>query len=97
MKMVKHSDNYQYPLDETWTTTEIIKVTAFYQAVEAANEGTIATADLLAAYRDFKTVVPAKSEEKRLSREYEAASGYRIYQTMQAARETNKQRFQYRD
>lgn len=60
--MPKHNDNYQYPLDETWTTAEIIKVTTFYQAIEAANEGTIATADLLAAYRDFKTVVPAKSE-----------------------------------
>ena len=84
-------------VDETWTTAEIIKVTTFYQAIEAANEGTIATADLLAAYRDFKTVVPAKSEEKRLARDYEAASGYRIYQTMRAAQETNKQRFQYRD
>ena len=90
--MPKHNDNYQYPLDETWTTAEIIKVTTFYQAIEAANEGTIAT-----AYRDFKTVVPAKSEEKRLARDYEAASGYRIYQTMRAAQETNKQRFQYRD
>ena len=95
--MPKHNDNYQYPLDETWTTAEIIKVTTFYQAIEAANEGTIATADLLAAYRDFKTVVPAKSEEKRLARDYEAASGYLIYQTMRAAQETNKQRFQYRD
>ncbi|GAB5062285.1 UPF0223 family protein [Lactiplantibacillus plantarum] len=95
--MPKHNDNYQYPLDETWTTAEIIKVTTFYQAIEAANEGTIATADLLAAYRDFKTVVPAKSEEKRLARDYEAASGYRIYRTMRAAQETNKQRFQYRD
>ncbi|MGY5233528.1 UPF0223 family protein [Lactiplantibacillus plantarum] len=95
--MPKHNDNYQYPLDETWTTAEIIKVTTFYQAIEAANEGTIATADLLAAYRDFKTVVPAKSEEKRLARDYEAASGYQIYQTMRAAQETNKQRFQYRD
>ncbi|AYC71491.1 UPF0223 family protein [Lactiplantibacillus plantarum] len=97
MKMPKNNDNYQYPLDETWTTAEIIKVTTFYQAIEAANEGSIATADLLAAYREFKTVVPAKSEEKRLARDYEAASGYRIYQTMLAAQETNKQRFQYRD
>ncbi|RMW41125.1 UPF0223 family protein [Lactiplantibacillus pentosus] len=97
MKMPKHSDNYQYPLDETWTTADIIKVTTFYQAIEAANESSIATAELLAAYDDFKTVVPAKSEEKRLSRDYEAASGYRIYQTMQAARAINKQRFQYRD
>ncbi|KLD58168.1 hypothetical protein WP50_28295, partial [Lactiplantibacillus plantarum] len=23
MKMSKHNDNYQYPLDETWTTAEI--------------------------------------------------------------------------
>ena len=44
--MSKHNDNYQYPLDETWTTAEIVKVTTFYQAIEAANEETIATADL---------------------------------------------------
>lgn len=29
MKMPKNNDNYQYPLDETWTTAEIIKVTTF--------------------------------------------------------------------
>lgn len=89
--------NYQYPLDETWTTAEIITVTTFYQQVEAANEGRVSTADFLASYKAFKTVVPAKSQEKQLSRSFEAASGYSIYHTVQAALATNKLRFQYRN
>nr|WP_047999988.1 UPF0223 family protein [Lactiplantibacillus herbarum] len=97
MTMANNNENYQYPLDETWTTDEIIKVTSFYQQIEAANESTVATADLLDAYRAFKTVVAGKSEEKRLSRDYEAASGYSIYHTMKDAQATNKARFQYRD
>ncbi|MFC6180724.1 UPF0223 family protein [Lactiplantibacillus daowaiensis] len=90
------NENYQYPLDETWTTAEIITVTHFYQLIEAANESTVAKADLLAAYRAFKMVVPAKSMEKQLSREFEAASGYSIYHTMQTAQTTTKARVRYR-
>lgn len=52
--MPKRNDNYQYPLDETWTTAEIIKVTTFYQVVEAANESSITTAELLGAYRELR-------------------------------------------
>ncbi|KRO27156.1 UPF0223 family protein [Lactiplantibacillus fabifermentans] len=89
-------ENYQYPLDETWNTQDIIIVTDFYQKIEAANESSVPTADLIKAYRAFKTVVPAKSQEKQLGRAFEAASGYSIYHTMQAATATNKQRFQFR-
>nr|WP_137643329.1 UPF0223 family protein [Lactiplantibacillus modestisalitolerans] len=91
--MTNSNANYQYPLDDTWTTAEIITVTTLYQQVEAANETGTETAALLAAYRAFKTVVPAKSEEKRLGREFEAASGYSIYRTIRAANASNKQRF----
>ena len=93
---MNRSENYQYPLNDAWNTAEIIKVTTFYQKIELANETSLPTAELLAAYRDFKTVVPAKSEEKQVSRSFEAASGLSIYRTMQAAQTTNKQRFQYR-
>ncbi|WP_338209522.1 UPF0223 family protein [Lactiplantibacillus paraxiangfangensis] len=94
--MTIRNDNYQYPLNETWTTDEIVTVTTLYQCVETANEESLPTAELLAAYREFKTVVPAKSEEKQLGRAFEAASGYSIYRTIQAAQATNKQRFSYR-
>lgn len=95
--MTTKNENYQYPLNDAWDTAEIITVTTLYQQVEAANEGTVNTADLLAAYRAFKAVVPAKSEEKQLGRAFEAASGYSIYHTIQAAQATNKLRFQYRN
>ncbi|RRK11604.1 UPF0223 family protein [Lactiplantibacillus garii] len=94
--MTTKNENYQYPLNDAWSTAEIITVTTFYQQIEAANEGGLPTADLLTAYRAFKTVVPAKSEEKQLGRAFEAASGYSIYRTIQAALATNKQRFLYR-
>ncbi|AVK60614.1 hypothetical protein C5Z25_01975 [Lactobacillus sp. CBA3605] len=94
--MTARHENYQYPLNEMWTTAEIITVTTFYRQIEAANEATVVTAELLAAYQAFKTVVPAKSEEKQLSREFEAAAGLNIYRTMQAAQATNTRRFKYR-
>ncbi|MFC6202393.1 UPF0223 family protein [Lactiplantibacillus nangangensis] len=89
-------ENYQYPLNDAWTTDEIITVSRFYEKIEAANDSTVPTADLLSAYQAFKTIVTSKSEEKQLSRAFEAASGLSIYKTMQAAQTTNKQRFQYR-
>ncbi|MFC6296111.1 UPF0223 family protein [Lactiplantibacillus daoliensis] len=90
-------ENYQYPLNDAWTTAEIITVSKFYEQIEAANDSSVPTAELLAAYRAFKTIVTAKSEEKQLGRAFEAASGLSIYKTMQAAQTTDKQRFQYRD
>lgn len=95
--MTSSNENYQYPLNDTWTTAEIITVTALYQKIEAANESSVPTQELLKAYHAFKTVVPAKSEEKQLGRAFEAASGFSIYHTIQAAQATNKQRFSYRN
>ncbi|MFD1419740.1 UPF0223 family protein [Lactiplantibacillus songbeiensis] len=94
--MTAINENYQYPLDETWTTSEIITVTNFYRLIETANESTVPKAELLAAYQAFKQIVPAKSLEKQIGREFEAASGYSIYKTMQAAQQTTKQRVRYR-
>ncbi|VDG20734.1 UPF0223 family protein [Lactiplantibacillus mudanjiangensis] len=94
--MTTNHENYQYPLDETWSTAEIITVSKFYQLIETANESSVAKDDLMAAYREFKTIVPAKSVEKQLSREFEAASGYSIYLTMKAAQTTTKARVRYR-
>lgn len=94
--MTNNHDNYQYPLNDSWTTAEIITVTQFYGLVERANEQRVVTADFLAAYRAFKQVVPAKSEEKQLGRAFESASGYSIYRTVQAAQQATRQQFQYR-
>ncbi|QVI35788.1 hypothetical protein BVJ53_01750 [Lacticaseibacillus chiayiensis] len=79
--------NYSYPLDLDWTTDEKIKVTTFYALVEDAYEHGVDRDNLLAAYRGFKQVVPNKSTERQLDREFEALSGYSIYTVVQMARQ----------
>lgn len=85
--------NYTYPLFEEWTTTDIIAVTHLYQCVEAAYEQPrgVAAAELVAAYQVFQKIVPQKFEEKQLDRDFETASGYSIYRTVKAARQSTGQ------
>jgi len=83
--MMNHETNYNYPMLNGWSTTDIIAVSALYSAVAAAYEGGVDRNQLQSAYRGFKEVVPSKAEEKQLDREFGAVSGYSIYRTMQAA------------
>jgi len=76
------AENYAYPLRLDWTKSEMATVIRFYNQVEKFYENKIDPATFLAAYRAFKKIVPAKSEEKQLDREFEAASGYSIYQAV---------------
>lgn len=85
-------DNYQYPIETYWNQEELIKVMRFYQAVEAAYETGIDTEKFKKAYRDFKSVVPAIGEEKRLSKEFEVVSDYSIYRAVKTMRETTQKR-----
>ncbi|MFD1671175.1 UPF0223 family protein [Agrilactobacillus yilanensis] len=80
--------NYSYPLDTSWTTEEIIVVIGFYNNVEKANEKGITKQDLLASYEQFKKIVPSKMQEKQLGKQFETVSGYSIYQTVQAAKQS---------
>ena len=58
--------DYNYPLDYTWSTEDIIDVMSLYNAVEKAYEEGISKTDFLNAYRKFKNVVGTKSEEKQI-------------------------------
>ncbi len=60
---------------------------SFFNDVEAAYEGKVEAKKLLDSYKGFKAVVPSKSEEKRLGREFETVSGYSLYRAVQAAKE----------
>lgn len=82
--------NYFYPIEENWTTEEIIKVLHFFESVEKAYESQIKREDLLQAYRGFKHVVPSKSEEKRLFRQFKQASNYESYYPVQRARNSQE-------
>lgn len=78
--------NYNYPLRNDWSTDEIIVVTGFYAVIERAYEEGIEKEKVLDAYKQFKKVVPSKSEEKTLFREFEAASGYKSYPIVRDSR-----------
>ena len=60
---------------------------SFFNDVETAYEGKVEAKRLLESYKKFKVVVPSKSEEKRLGREFEIASGYSFYRAVQLAKE----------
>ncbi|WP_348919910.1 UPF0223 family protein [Aerococcus sanguinicola] len=79
---------YAYPLDMSWSTEEMTMVVEFFHAVELAYEGGVDRADLMAAYRTFKEVVPSKMEEKQLGNAFEKVSSYNVYRTMQKAKAT---------
>ncbi|EIY7150338.1 TPA: UPF0223 family protein [Enterococcus faecalis] len=78
--------DYQYPLDLDWTTEEMVIVTNMWTAVEQANETGLSVDKFLTTYQQFKTVVKSIGEEKRLGREFENASGYSLYRTLQQAK-----------
>ena len=78
---------YQYPIDHTWTTDEIIDVIKFFELVEQAYEKGISREQLMGSYRRFKEIVPGISEEKKIFKEFEKESGYSSYRTIKAAKE----------
>ncbi|GGM20326.1 UPF0223 protein [Paraliobacillus quinghaiensis] len=78
---------YSYPIDDSWSTDEIIKVVNFLSLVEKAHEDGIRRDDLLIAYTKFKQIVPSKSEEKQIGKKFEKETGFSIYQTIKRAQE----------
>lgn len=78
---------YSYPLDLSWSTEELASVLSFFNDIEAAYETQVDSKKLLESYKVFKSVVPSKSEEKRLGREFELVSGYSFYRAVQLAKE----------
>lgn len=82
--------NYSYPIDPSWSTQELETVIRMFNLVEDAYEGGVSRERLLKGYRDFKMVVPAKSEEKQLGREFFKKSGYLLYDVVKTARGTEQ-------
>ncbi|WP_216828122.1 UPF0223 family protein [Alkalihalobacterium elongatum] len=75
------------PISLDWSKEEVIDVMAFFQAVEDAYSGGVERAKLLSLYRRFKEVVPSKSEEKQLFKQYDQEAGVSCYHTLKKARE----------
>lgn len=80
---------YSYPINDDWTTDEIVTVVQFLAAVEQAYEGGVSYQIIRDAYQKYKQIVNSISEEKRIDREFTRLSGYAIYpvvKQLQAAR-----------
>ena len=77
---------YSYPLLPEWSTTEMIDVVKFFEAIELAYEKGIKREVMMKNYRRFKEIVPAQAEEKTLCREFEQSSGYVAYRVIKEAK-----------
>ncbi|WP_067103158.1 UPF0223 family protein [Streptococcus sp. DD13] len=88
--------NYSYPLDYSWSTEEISSVLSFLNQVEAVYEDGTNAEDFLEAYQSYKRVVPSKSQEKQIDREFQSTSGYSSYQALQLALEQKTGRIHVR-
>lgn len=75
--------NYQYPIDPDWSNEDIIQVITFLNAVESTYEQGIHYEEFQKAYKQFKEVVPSKSQEKQMGKIFEELSGYSIYRAVQ--------------
>jgi uncharacterized protein YktA (UPF0223 family) len=80
---------YQYPIDYSWSTEEIVDVIKFFESIEKAYEKGIERDEVMKAYRRFKEIVPSKAEEKTLCGEFEEISGYSSYRTIKKAKEAS--------
>ncbi|MFD2656220.1 MULTISPECIES: UPF0223 family protein [Gracilibacillus] len=79
--------NYSYPIDETWTTEEIVDVVNYFSLIEKAYEKGVEKQDLVAAYNRYKEIVPSKSEEKQLDKQFEKQSGYVPFRVIKKAKD----------
>jgi uncharacterized protein YktA (UPF0223 family) len=90
-----HREQYQYPLELTWTGEEMTSVISFFNQVEAFYESKVSRDGFLTAYRAFKRVVPSKMQEKQLDRDFEKASGYSSYRAIQEVTKSERQFVKY--
>ncbi|ENH97222.1 hypothetical protein J416_07272 [Gracilibacillus halophilus YIM-C55.5] len=83
--------NYSYPIDESWSTQEVIDVVNYYSIIEKAYEKGVKKQDLIAAYNRYKEIVPSKSEEKQLDKKFEKQSGYIPFRVIKQAKTLEQQ------
>lgn len=80
---------YDYPLDYTWNTDEIIDVMSLYNAVEKAYEEGISKDEFMNCYRLYTSIVDSIAQQKQIDKEFLKASGYSIYDVFQKAKEND--------
>lgn len=88
---------YSYPMNFDWKTEETLTVIRFFRCVEQAYEKGISREAFMDAYRNFKTIVPSKAEEKTLYKEFEESSGYSSYHVVKKALDQDEVRIHMND
>ncbi|MFO3718543.1 UPF0223 family protein [Staphylococcus felis] len=79
---------YTYPIDVDWTQEDILKVVHFFNMIEVYYEkNTISREILMDAYKDFKSVVPGKADEKNIFETFKKRSGYDSYDVVKKAKD----------
>ncbi|MCA0987914.1 UPF0223 family protein [Guptibacillus algicola] len=84
--------NVQYPISIDWSKEEVIKVVQFFQTVEKAYDNGVSKGEVLSTYSDFKQVVPSKSEEKQMFKQFDKDTGFSTYHTVKEAKETEREK-----
>ena len=59
-------ENYNYPLDLSWSTTEMTEVLSFFNQVEKFYESKVEKEVFLESYNAFKKIVPSKMQDFRI-------------------------------
>lgn len=79
---------YAYPIDIDWTQEEMVQVIEFFNCIEAAYETNVSREKFLMAYKNFKKIVPGKSDENNIYKEFKDISGYDGYKAVKALKES---------
>ncbi|ARK31159.1 UPF0223 family protein [Halalkalibacter krulwichiae] len=75
------------PISLDWSTQEVVDVIQFFELVEQAYKTGVEREKLLGHYRRFKEIVPSKSEEKQVCKQYDEELNISTYQVIKKARE----------
>ncbi len=78
------------PIRYDWSQNEIVDVAEFFDRIALAVEQGVKAGELRAHYNRFKSVVPAKSEEKQLFREIDEQLGISCYKIVKRALEAEE-------
>lgn len=84
--------NINIPISLDWTKDEVIAVVQFFEGIEKAYDKGIGTAEMEKLYRRFKEIVPSKSEEKQLFKQFDDQSDYVCYHVIKELKNTDKQK-----
>lgn len=77
--------NINIPISLDWTKEEVIDVVQFFEGIEKAYETGIEKNEMLTLYKRFKKIVPSKSEEKQLFKQFDKESNYSCYHVVKEA------------